>query len=428
MSDSVQDLLKTAARLHQSGALQAAADQCLQALALAPEYPDALYFLAVLNAQNKAYEPAERYFIRAIKANPDRAEFYGNYANALLEQGKLNEAIEQAKHSIALDPNQYQSHNILGNAYLMQGDYAPASGYFRTTLQLNPRYAPAHNKLGVALQRQQHYHEAINCFQTALELQANYPEALYNLGQTLQESGQIAAAQSCYQQVLGLSPEDKNARRSLQEVDPIWLEPLHGRNITLRRFQASDTEYLSRCYASDAFMRFYHHFLPRNQAPEMLANKLRQTAQLHPCQTKSIDWLICRTDRTNNPRPIGIANLVDIQFAHRRAELLIGIPDPADRLSHAGLEACLLIMDFAFNRVKFNKLTSYVYAINPAAQKNTLALGFSQEGYLREHILQPESGRLIDLYTNGITATDFRNNRRLAKLSRRLLDSDVTVG
>ncbi|MFI3135558.1 MAG: GNAT family N-acetyltransferase [Methylococcaceae bacterium] len=426
MSNTVQDNLKTAAALHQSGDLPAAMACCLQVLSVLPEYPDALYFLGVLHAQSKAYALAEGYFSRAIAANPQRAEFYGNYANALLEQGKLTAAIAQGQQSIALNPTHYQSHNILGNAYLLQADYVRAAEHFRHTLHLNPRYAAAHNKLGVTLQRQQQFPEAISCFQQALAIQPNYPEALFSLGQTLQENGQIAAAEQCYQQLLLLNPEDSNTQRSLQEVNSGWLEPLVGRNLLLRRFQVSDSDFLGRCYASDDFMRFYHHFLPRQQPSRLLTQKLAQNEALHPCQTKSIDWVICRTDAVNTPRPIGIANLVDIQFTHRRAELLLGIPDPADRDGSAGLEASLLIMEFAFNRVKLAKLTSYVYGINPVAQKNTLALGFKQEGYLNAHLLQPDSGELMDLYTNGMTIGDFRQQSRLAKVSRRLLGRDIT--
>lgn len=416
---TLQNLLITAATLQQSGNLTAAIEHCQQALAIVPENSDSLYFLGVLNAQNKAYTAAEHYFIRAIKADPQRAEFYGNYANALLEQGRLNDAIMQGKQSIALNPQHPQSHNILGNAYLLQGDYALATEHFRITLKHAPQYAAAYNKLGVALQKQQQYAEAIRCFQYALTLPDHDLETYYNLGQTLQESGQITAAYHCYQQLLKRNPNHLLAQQNLKVVDPSWLEPLQGKHIVLRRFQASDSAFLTASYANDSFMQFYHHFLPRHQPLRLLEQKLQQNALLHPCQTKAIDWVIFKIDHTQQEKPIGMTNLVDIQFAHRRAELLVGIPNAADRTSHAGLEASLLVMDFAFNRVKFNKLSSYVYANNPVAQKNTLALGFKQEGYLHAHIVQPDNGLLVDLYINGLTVHDYHQNSRLAKLSQR---------
>jgi diamine N-acetyltransferase len=83
-------------------------------------------------------------------------------------------------------------------------------------------------------------------------------------------------------------------------------------------------------------------------------------------------------------------------------------------------------MDFVFNRVGFNKLTTYVYGDNHAAQRNALALGFTQESYLREQVLLPETGRFVGIYGNGMTLKDFRANARLARLSRRLLGRDAT--
>jgi diamine N-acetyltransferase len=145
---------------------------------------------------------------------------------------------------------------------------------------------------------------------------------------------------------------------------------------------------------------------------------------LHPCQTKSVDWIIYRK---NSSQPAGIANLADINLAHRRAEFLIGLPDPEDRTRGIALEATLLILDYVFNRIKLNKLTTNVYAGNFFSQKNTLALGFTQESFLREHLVDPVHGNFLDVYGNGMTARDFRSNSRISKLSSRLLGRDITA-
>ena len=126
-------------------------------------------------------------------------------------------------------------------------------------------------------------------------------------------------------------------------------------------------------------------------------------------------------------QPIGIANLVEIQFVHRRAEFLIGLPNPEDHASGIGLEATLLVLDYAFNRVGLNKLTTFVYGDNIRSQQNTRALGFVQESCLREQIWEQTSGKFLDLYGNGMTLSDFRANKHLSKLSQRLLGRDITL-
>lgn len=426
MNNTVKHLLQTARGLQQAGELSVATDYCLQAYALAPDIPDTLYFLAVLCAQSHDFSAAEHYFKRAIALDANRPEFYANYSNSLLEQGQLTAAIEQGLKAIQLNANQYQSHNILGNAYLMQGEYLKASQHLRKAYDLNPAYTAALSTLGLALQKQQRYAEAQQCFQQAVLQTPDDPELLYNQAQCLQAEGQIAAAYQSYQALLKRHPSYVKAQRSAMDLDPAWCQPLIGQHLQLRCMQESDSEYLQQCYALPDFMRFYHHALPRYQSLAILAQKLRRHQQLHPFQSKSVDWIIWWRGSDGRERAIGLANLVDIQFPNRRAEFLLGIPDGDNRLGSTGLEASLLIMEFAFNRVQLNKLTSYVYAINPSAQKNTLSLGFKQEGWLREHIVQPETDVLIDMFSNGLTVADFRQNQRLAKLSRRLLARDIT--
>jgi len=55
-----------------------------------------------------------------------------------------------------------------------------------------------------------------------------------------------------------------------------------------------------------------------------------------------------------------------------------------------------------------------------------LALGFVQESYLREQIMEPNGEKFLNLYGNGMTLNDFRNNKRIPKLSLRLLGRDIT--
>ena len=51
---------------------------------------------------------------------------------------------------------------------------------------------------------------------------------------------------------------------------------------------------------------------------------------------------------------------------------------------------------------------------------------FVQESYLREQIKKPSGKKFLDLYGYGMTLNDFRNNRRIPKLSWRLLERDIT--
>lgn len=417
----ISEKLQSAIRYQQCGQFSEAEALCRKILAALPDQPDTLHLLAIIYAQTKRFQSANDHFRKAIAKAPVRADFIGNYANALWEQGSIEEAINYCERSLAINANQAEVLNVLGNALMAQNRHEKAADCFRRALQLHPH---ALNNLGNALQKMNQAAEAIPCYQQAIELQGNYSEACNNLGQALKTLGRIDEARDQFRKSLQLTPLFNQARHNLAEVDSCWLEPLEGKKLFLRRYEAKDAAYLRYCHQNNDFMALYNQYIPRHQPVDELAAKLHQTHAMHPCQTKSVDWVIYRK---NTGQPAGIANLVDINFVHRRAEFLIGLPDLEDRTSGIALEATLLVLDYAFNRVKLNKLTTNVYADNVFSQENTLALGFTQESFLREHIADLAHGNFLDVYGNGMTMRDFRSNTRISKLSTRLFGRDITT-
>ena len=416
-------LLQAAVQCQQAGKLQEAEKHCLQVCTLSPNLPDAFHLLAIIYAQTGHYQAANDNFSKAIDIHPTRADFYSNYGNALWKQDRIEEAIYYCQQSLALDASRAETHNILGNILLSQNRLEEAVTSFRTALEIHPTYVHALNNLGNTLQKLNQAEDAVMCYRQALKLQANYPEAHNNLGQALKSLGRLDEAISHFRSAIKLRPDFHKAAQNYLEIDPAWIKPLDGEKLTLRRYSEDDAEYLHQCYKNNTFMTQYNHYIPRHQRIEDLAIKLRETNAKHPCQLKSVDWIIIKKA---TGQPIGIANLVEIQFHHRRAEFLIGFANPENHNKSYGLEATLLVLDYAFNRVGLNKLITVVYSDNAFAQKNSLALGFVQESYLREQIMEPSGNKFLDLYGNGMTLNDFRNNKRILKLSRRLLGFDIT--
>jgi len=419
---TIPTLLQIALQYYQKGQLKEAEQYCLKICYMTSSQPDACHLLAVIYGQTRQFERANDYFEKAIAANSERADFYSNYGNALFEQGRLQDALHYCRLSLEKDHSNAGTYNIIGSILLMQNRLAEAAESFRKALAIQPKYPQALNNLGNALQKMKKPAEALIYYRSALTLQENYPEAHNNLGLGLKQLGKIDEARKQFQRAVTLRPDFIQAQQNCREVDPIWLMPLDGKRVYLRCYQEADASYLHQCYLNKSFMDLYNRYIPRYQHIDDLAKKLSQSSKKHPCQLKTVDWIIFRKS-TN--QPVGIANLVDIQYQHRRAEFQIGLPDPIDHARGIGLEATLLVLDYAFNYVGLNKITTIVYGHNLISQKNTLALGFVQESYLREQIIDKESGKFVDLYGNGMTLSDFRQNERLSKLSKRLLGKDI---
>ncbi|GKS69455.1 hypothetical protein W03_14590 [Nitrosomonas sp. PY1] len=216
-------------------------------------------------------------------------------------------------------------------------------------------------------------------------------------------------------------------------VDPHWSKPIVSRGIHLAIPTESDFSFLQQCYDNEAFMQQLLPMGRKKQSAEAILHALKKS-EFSVAHYRSMHRIIKKAVCSNleqplaqfNLKPIGLASLVDIQIAHRRAELLIGIPDQAER-QRATAVVMMLIMDLSFNQIGLHKLTSLVLANNPHSQRSTVAIGFTQEGLRRQHLCDPQTRQWMDCYENGIVADDFYHNPVIARISRRLIGRNITV-
>ena len=75
-----------------------------------------------------------------------------------------------------------RAHNNLGNAYAKQGNLDEAVEEYKKALVVNPNYAQAHKNLGIVFDKQGNLDEAVVEYNKALTVNTNYAEAHKNLG------------------------------------------------------------------------------------------------------------------------------------------------------------------------------------------------------------------------------------------------------
>ena len=197
------------------GELDGAAQSYRAALALKPDYAEALVNLGnVLQAQGKLDEAVENYR-RALQINPGLADALVNLGNALRAQGRLEETAESYRRALALRPDLAETHFHLGLVSRAQGNLDEAVACYRKALALKPDYADACNNLGIALRAQGKPDEAIEQYRKALALKPDYAEAFSNLGGALKNQGKLDEAIGHYRQALALKPDFADAHSNL---------------------------------------------------------------------------------------------------------------------------------------------------------------------------------------------------------------------
>lgn len=109
-------------------------------------------------------------------------------------------------------------HNYFGLTMADEGKLDEAMQEFRTSIAMAPRYAEPHNNLGTALGMQDRFREAALEFTEAVRLDPKYDEAYNNLGTILVKQGDPDRAVAKYAASLQLDPDNRGALDNLLEV------------------------------------------------------------------------------------------------------------------------------------------------------------------------------------------------------------------
>ena len=134
-----------------AGSLQDAAASFEKAIALDPEYAEALSNLGmVLIAQGKLKEAADN-LQKAVSLAPSSAEFRNNLGVLLNREGRFDEAVAASEKAIDLRPDYVEAHNNLGTALMELGRFAEANAAFEKAIGIDPECAQAHHNRSLVL-------------------------------------------------------------------------------------------------------------------------------------------------------------------------------------------------------------------------------------------------------------------------------------
>ncbi|MEY2578770.1 MAG: hypothetical protein QOI49_1594 [Verrucomicrobiota bacterium] len=145
--------------------------------------------LAMLLLFDFKFAPSEQEFRRAIELNPNYATAHHWFGNSLLVTlGRFDEAIEQGRRAVELDPLSLIINADLGSTLMIARRYDDAILQLRKTLALDGNFAYAHWNLGEALYLKGDVAGAIAEYEKAAALDDD-PEILALLGRAYAETG-----------------------------------------------------------------------------------------------------------------------------------------------------------------------------------------------------------------------------------------------
>jgi len=148
---------------------------------------------------------AEREFRRSIALNPTCVTAHFYYANYLVVQGRIKEAVAEANRAQSLDPRSVPAKENLARISYEGGQYEETIEYSLKVLQADPTYSHAHETLGWAYGKLGRYEDAVAALQKAVEFSDRSPRHLASLAHAYGLTGQSSEAQKLLQELSRLS-------------------------------------------------------------------------------------------------------------------------------------------------------------------------------------------------------------------------------
>src|SRR5216110_637894 len=142
-----------------------------------------------------------------LRLNPNSAKAHVSLATLLMEKGKLDEAQTHFEQALRIDPNNAEYHS--GYAYLLEqlGQDERAGAECEASIRLAPKSAQAHYGYGAFLEKHGKVDEAIAHYQEALQADARLVDAHIDLGSLLFDNGELAEAKNHFQKASNLNPK-----------------------------------------------------------------------------------------------------------------------------------------------------------------------------------------------------------------------------
>ena len=183
-----------------------------------PAHTDSHLLLAEIMCNSGNLQEALSSAEIAATLSPANPKAQGILGKILLASGQIDNAVIHLGNAIAANPADDIAHNALGSAYLLKNEPEKALRSFKNAASANPANLEVHLNIAAILHSANRLADAIDHYRTHLVLRADDAQTFFSLGNALMELGRLEEAASSYKSAVRANPEFIEANNNLGNV------------------------------------------------------------------------------------------------------------------------------------------------------------------------------------------------------------------
>ncbi|HEY5464975.1 MAG TPA: tetratricopeptide repeat protein [Hanamia sp.] len=181
------------------------------ALALAPNWVNAINNLGLAFDAEKKSDSARFYYRKAIAINPDFLIPYANLSYSFSSQNNYDSAYKYVRKAVDLNPLYAGGINTLGIIFHFQKMYDSAKVYYYKAISIDPKDVHAYDNLGILFYNEKMYDSSKAYYLKAISVNPEYTDGYYDLALVFESQKQFDSAKEYYYKTLSINPKYSDA-------------------------------------------------------------------------------------------------------------------------------------------------------------------------------------------------------------------------
>ena len=214
--------LSLGALFFQRGYLDQAEVTFQMALRDDPNSAEALYGIGSVYLNQNKNGAAREMFERCVKLQPTYPDTlpdaWNNLGVIATRENRVDDAVEDFKKALSINPRHLLSLDNLGNAYRLQKRWSDARTVLERAVEVSPEDPEANYSLGMVFAQNNDTDKAYEYLQRALKARPAYPEALNNLGVLYLVTNRRDQAVASFEHCVEIAPAFDQAYLNLARV------------------------------------------------------------------------------------------------------------------------------------------------------------------------------------------------------------------